>query len=372
MQRRKLGRTGPEISVVGFGGMRFFNADEATSEATVARCLERGINFFETGGYGGGESELRLGKALAAHARREDIVVANKASVSSLPDAGAVRKSMEASLKREGMDYFDLFSFWGCNTRETFDHVMKGGLLDTVLKAKDEGLVRAIGLTTHAQPELMLEFADAYPWDAITLKEHMLFARHQEAVAILQSKGIGVIVMSPLAGGVVAQPGEELRQTIQAGGLTPAVLGLRFLFANPAITTAICGFESPDEVDENVVAGENDSPLSGVEERLVAMIQERASHLEKPFCTSCGYCMPCPQEVNIPGIFRLWNLMRGYGNAAYSKLEYGKMCSVTPWADFVGRSAEVCVECGQCEEKCPEKLPIMADLKRAHADMRGE
>jgi hypothetical protein len=349
--------------------MRFFKGDEATSEAIVARCLERGVNFFETGNYGDGESQARLGKALAKHAERDKIYATGKTHVQKFPSADEVRRSLEENLRRQRMDYFDLFSFWGMNTGEMFDHALKGGPLEALLKAKDKGLIRAIGFTTHAEPELMLRMAKAYPWDAITLKEHMLYARHQDAVRKLKQKGIGVIVMSPLAGGVVARPDASLRAAIEAEGLTPAILGLRFLLANPGVTTAIPGYEHPEEVDESTRAGEDDGPLSGIEERLVTLVRRRASHLEKPFCTSCGYCMPCPQEVNIPAVFRLWNLMRGYGNAAYSKGEYGKLCSGTHWADFKGKGAEACLACGECEPKCPENLPIIADLKRAHADL---
>ena len=128
----------------------------------------------------------------------------------------------------------------------------------------------------------------------------------------------------------------------------------------------ISGMELASEVTENARAGETDGPLTAEELHLLDFVKERTEGLEEQFCTSCGYCMPCPQGVNIPGIFRLWNLMRGYGDARYSKLEYGKMQKGVHWADFPGRPAEACTECGECEEKCPERLAIMEDLKRAH------
>ncbi len=126
---------------------------------------------------------------------------------------------------------------------------------------------------------------------------------------------------------------------------------------------------TPDEIDENVRAGSVEGPLTATEQGLIDEIRRRTSALGERFCTSCGYCLPCPQEVNIPGIFRLWNLQRGYGNDAYSRLEYQKLCEQRHWADFPGASAEHCVECGLCETKCPEGLPVMADLKKAHSDL---
>jgi len=366
---RTLGQTGIRVSVVGFGGMRFFNRDEAEAKATVRRCVEKGITFFETGSYGGGRSEEVLGKALWEVTRRDQVVLADKAAVADFPSAAAVRAAMEASLRRYRTDYFDVFNFWGTNTPEMHEHILRAGLLDEVLRAKEEGLVRAIGLTTHARPEWIRDFVEVYPWDCVVLKEHLLYSRNQELIAHLADRGIGVVVMTPLAGGVVAHPGAAIREMLTQAGTTPAVLGLRYLVANPGVSSAISGMTTPDEIDENVRAGAIEGPLTATELGLIDDIRRRTSALGERFCTSCGYCLPCPQEVNIPGIFRLWNLQRGYGNDAYSRLEYQKLCEQRHWADFPGASAEHCVECGLCETKCPEGLPIIADLKKAHADL---
>ncbi len=185
MITRTLGQTGIRVSVVGFGGMRFFNRDEAEAKATVRRCVEKGITFFETGSYGGGRSEEVLGKALWEVTRRDQVVLADKAAVADFPTAAAVRAAMEASLRRYQTDYFDVFNFWGTNTPEMHEHILRAGLLDEVLRAKEEGLVRAIGLTTHARPEWIRDFVEVYPWDCVVLKEHLLYSRNQEVIAHL-------------------------------------------------------------------------------------------------------------------------------------------------------------------------------------------
>ena len=363
---REMGGTGIKVSIIGFGGMRFFNKDEETAAVTIQRCLERGINFFETGSYGNGKSEEWLGNALWRFCRREDVVLADKVSASDFPKPDKIREGLEGALKRYNTDYFDIFSFWGANTIEMHDHIVEKGLLDEVLKAKEEGLIRALGITTHARPEWIRRFVDKYPWDMVVLKEHMLYPRQKETIAYLGQKGIGTVVMTPLAGGVICNPGTEIQTQLDKSGISPAQLGLRFLVSNPNVTSAISGMTTPEEVDENSTAGEIEGPLSPTEEELVAYIQSRTAGLNEKFCTSCGYCQPCPSDINIPGVFRLWNLMRGYGNADYSKLEYLKLREQRHWADFPGTSAEHCTECGECEPKCPEGLPIMADLKTAH------
>ena len=371
---REMGKTGIKLSSVGFGGMRFFKRDEETAIATVRRCLDVGINFFETGvSYGGGKSESLIAKALNGQVAREEIVLANKAHASTLPSAEQVRTDLEAALRRQRTDYFDLFSLWGVNKPEVLEHAMRpAGPLGALIEARDEGLIRAIGFTTHATGEWLLDFARAYPWDCITLKEHMLYSRQQEAIAAIAEMGIGVVVMSPLAGGVICSPGPDIAAELDAEGISAAVLGLRYLTSNPHVTSVISGMASPAEVQDNSRAGQTAGPLSRSEKRLVQLIRKKTTALGEKFCTSCGYCLPCKQEVNIPGIFRLWNLMRGYGNHDYSKLEYQKLRERMHWADFPGASAEACVECGECEGKCPEGLPIMEDLKKAHTDLTAE
>lgn len=367
---RTLGATGTRVSVLGFGGMRFWRRPREEALAVVRRAYELGVTLFETGkGYGDGLSETLIGEALKDV--RDRVVLTNK--VSGAKTAADVRRRIEDSLKREQTDRFDVFSFWGVNNPAMHEALLgPGGPLEGLLKARDEGLVGAIGLTTHAQPEEIVEFTRRYPWEVITLKYNMLSRRQEETLAALRERQIGVIIMNPLAGGTVAQPGPQVQALFDRAGLRPAVLGLRYLVANPAVSCAASGMTTVAEVEENVAAGQTDGPLSKTEAELVETIQAALQGLGETFCTGCGYCMPCPQGVGIPGIFTLWNMMRGYGDASYPRNEYRKMCEQLHWAEYRGRSADHCVECHECEEKCPNRLPIVEDLKRAHADLTAE
>ena len=137
----------------------------------------------------------------------------------------------------------------------------------------------AIGLTTHARPQWIREFVDAHPWDCVVLKEHVLYSRNQEVIDHLAARGTGVVIMTPLAGGVVATPGPEIREALRRAGCTPAVLGLRYLVSNPGVSSAISGMTTPGEVDDNVRAGDLDGPLTDTEQRLIATIRQRTSAL---------------------------------------------------------------------------------------------
>ena len=369
---RALGSTGIQVSVVGFGGMRYFNRDEPDALAVLRRAYDLGITFFETGcHYGNGKSEEWYGKGLKAV--RDRIVFANKVTACDLPTGPQVRQSLETSLERQQTDYFDLFSFWGVNTPEMHAHLLQpAGPLEAVMKAKQQGLVRAVGITTHAQPDEIVGFVREHKWDAVTLKYNLLTRRMEPTLKFLGENGVGVIIMSPLAGGMVAQPGEAIRKALSTRGLNPAVLGLRYLTSNPAVSSAISGMTAVGDVEQNVEAGAADTPLEPVEADMVAMIQDRLAGLGDRFCTGCEYCQPCPEGVGIANIFKLWNMMRGYGAVDYPKLEYLKMREQRHWADYRGKSVDACVECGECEDKCPEKLPIREDLKQAHADLTGD
>jgi predicted aldo/keto reductase-like oxidoreductase len=205
-------------------------------------------------------------------------------------------------------------------------------------------------------------------FQAVTVKEHILYARNAPVFEYAAQHDIGVIIMSPLAGGVVAEPGDELRQWLEAHSLQAPVLALRALLADQRVTTVIPGFTQPEQVAVDVAAADP-APLSPLEIQALEKVRHHLALLGKRFCTTCGYCMPCSQEVNIAGIFRLWNILRGYGNAGYSKLEYKKMLEQRHWADFPGQAATACTQCGECLSKCPEGLPIPDDLKRAHEEL---
>ena len=369
MQYRSLWKNGPKVSVVGLGGMRFYRKPEEEALAIVRRALDLGVTLFETGkGYGDGLSQTLFGRVLKDV--RDRVVLADKVGVDEKDTADTVRRRLEDSLKRRQTDHFDLFSFWGINRPEMHDALFaRGGPLDGALRARDEGLVRALGLTTHAQPEDIVAFVERYPWDVITLKCNLLSRRQEATLPVLGQRGVGVIVMNPLGGGTVARPGPEVRAMFAAAGQRPAVLGLRYLVANPAVSSAISGMSSVAEVEENVAAGAVEGPLTAAEERLVAAIQERLKGLGDNFCTACGYCLPCPEGVGISNIFTLWNMTRGYGAEGYPQLEYRKMLDQNHWAEYRGRAADACQACGECEKKCPNSLPIIADLKRAHEDL---
>jgi len=367
MDRTTLGNSGIEVSAIGFGGMRIPRVDESEAMAALEKALELGITLFETGhGYGAGSSQKMIGRA--TEGVRDDVVLFNKANIGGVESCDEIRSQMDRALKDERTDHFDCFSLWGVNNHEIFEGARKSGFFDELRRMREEGLTRLVGITTHACAEDIISFLDTEDLDVVTLKYNLLTRRQEPAIAELGRRGVGCLVMNPLAGGMVANPGSEVRQIFEEAGVPPAVLGLRYHTSNPGVSCPIPGMQSAAEVAENVAAGTK-APLTDEEKRLVEAVQKALENLGEDFCTGCGYCMPCPEGVGIPSIFTLWNMQRGYGADTYTKLEYLKIREQRHWADYGGKSAEACIECGECEEKCPNSLPIREMLKKAHDDL---
>jgi len=367
MEKTQLGKSGIEVSAVGFGGMRLPSVDESQAMATLEKALELGITLFETGyGYGAGSSQKMIGRA--TESVRDQVVLFNKASIGGIESRSEIRSQMQRALSDERTDHFDCFSLWGVNNAEIFEDARARGFFDELRAMRDEGLTKLIGITTHAPADEIIDFTSAEKLDVVTLKYNLLTRRQAPAIEELGRRGVGCVVMNPLAGGMVASPGGDLRKAFDEAGVPPAVLGLRYHTSNPGVSCPIPGMKSPDEVAENVAAGTK-APLTGDEKRLVELVQKALENLGEDFCTGCGYCLPCPEGVGISSIFTIWNMQRGYGADSYTKLEYKKIREQRHWADYPGKSAEECVECGECEPKCPNSIPIREALKQAHQDL---
>jgi predicted aldo/keto reductase-like oxidoreductase len=210
----------------------------------------------------------------------------------------------------------------------------------------------------------MIDIIEAVPdFDLVTCQYNLLDQSNKESMAYAHEKGLGVVVMGPVGGGRLGFPSERLQGVLPGKTSSSPELALRFVLSNPNVTVALSGMNTPEMVEENAAAATTAGPLSEDEmQRVLEMIEEN-KELADLYCTGCGYCMPCPNGVNIPENFRLMNLHRVW------KLTDGARERYT-WFDDnseKNRSAAACVECGDCEPKCPQKIPIIEQLKETHA-----
>lgn len=330
MEKRTLGRTNFQVSVIGFGGIPIQRVDKEMAIKMIEETKEAGINFIDTArGYTISESLIGYG---LEHCGRENFILATK---SMKRDYEGILEELNVSLNNLRTSYIDLFQFHNVSTFEDLDFLMgENGGLKAIKEAKQKGIIKEIGITSHS-PEILDKAMDTGEFATIQCPYNPVERQAEEIFKKANKLNIGVIVMKPLAGGAIRN----------------ASLSLRFIINNPNVTTAIPGMDSIEQIVENAELGNKIEPLTDVEEDIIF---KEAEELGSEFCRRCGYCLPCPQGIDIPTQF----LMEGY----YSRY------NLEEWAVERYKAMEVkavdCIECGQCETKCPYNLPIRKMLKK--------
>ena len=368
MRYRVMGRTGLEVSALGFGTMRFKmvdgNVDQEVAIAALHRAMDLGINYFDAAvGYCNSQSEITLGKALKG--RRDSIVVATKYPTWDpyTLKADDCRRIIEQSLSRLDIDAIDIYHMHSLNWDSAQKVLAKGGAMEAARQAKEEGLIKHLGFSFHDDPKRMIDIIQAAPdFDVVTCQYNLLDPGNEDSMAYAREHGLGVVVMGPVAGGRLGFPSDMLQGALPGKISSSPELALRFVLSNPNVTVALSGMSSPEMVEENAATAEREEPLTPEEhQHILEMIKENR-RLSELYCTGCGYCMPCPNGVNIPENFKLMNLHRVWGLTGSARERY-------TWfgpKEKNNLNAGACVECGECEPKCPQNIPIIEQLKETH------
>ena len=333
MEYRILGKTGLKVSRMGFGGIPIQKTDEENAKRLIAKLIEKGVNFIDTArGYT--VSEEYLGFALEGV--RDRFVLAAK-SMARTSDAMA--KDIETSLENLRTDYIDLYQIHNPSEKDLEQVMAEGGALEALFEAKESGKIGHIGVTLHSV-DLFKKLLEL-PWvETIMFPYNIVETQAEELIAECAKKDIGFICMKPLAGGAIED----------------ATTAMRFIANNPNVTVIIPGMADIAEVEQNVSAVEDTTPLTVEEEQKIADIK---ASLGTNFCRRCNYCAPCTAGINISAVF----LFEGY----YSRYD------LKEWAidryNNLPKTASDCVECGTCETRCPYNLPIREMLKKASKTM---
>ena len=329
MEYVTLGKTGLKISRLGFGGIPIQRVDAKTTTELMKSLVDNGINYIDTArGYT--VSEAYLGEALSGI--RDRFILATK-SMARTKDAMA--KDIEISLHNLRTDYIDLYQVHNPTLDQLATVTGPDGALTALMEAKEAGKIGHIGLTAHSQA--VFEKALDLPWvETIMFPYNIVEKQGEELIRKCQEKNIGFIAMKPLAGGAIED----------------ADLALRFICANPAVTVVIPGMYDLKEIDQNLKAVQNTSPLT---EKELTQMENVRQQLGNNFCRRCNYCAPCTVGINIPSVFLFQGYLDRYGLSDWAKDRYSTL-SV---------KASACIECGSCEPRCPYHLPIREMLKDA-------
>ncbi len=359
---RALGKSGPKISVLSFGSMRWQSED--VCHAIIHRGLEFGMNYVDTStGYVDGKSDIWT--ANAVRDRRSDIYFSSKSNWAAAPSADDVRRTIDARLKKLRLDYFDLYQLWGLGSMSTLKSALKkGGTVDGIRKAQADGIVRyGIGFTFHDPPDVFRTAVDSGEFISATVSYNLLKRNQEDLIAYAAERGVGVIIMNPLGGGVLGMA-ERKEYGFLRGPHSGTTWGaLRFLIANPSITTAIVGYTAAEQVDENVRALERPGELTEMYRQSLIRQLEAVRTPEGNFCTGCGYCKDCPEGFNPTQFMKFMRDFSAYVAderklAAWLETRY-------EGPEAVREALAKCAECGKCVEKCPQGLPILDEIRRA-------
>lgn len=363
MQYRPLGKTGLQVSALAMGCMRLPEHDPELSAQVVDAAIAAGVNYFETTRwYINGRCQHLTAGGLKGRSR--GLIVSGKAGISEETTADSYRQEIDLQMEILGVDYLEFFQvgWFGLDRLEML--TKKGGALEALDKARGEGLIGYIGFTGHDKPENYIKLIETGLFDSFTIPYNMLNRAYAPAIARAGELGVGVIAMCPVAGGMLSAPAPQLQALIPGGAQTTAAAALQFVLANPNVSCACSGMNTLEMLAENVATIEAFQGASAADHARMDAILDEFATLGQRFCTACGYCMDCPNGVDIPGNFRLYNYGKVYGLLDWAAEQYARL--------EPGKRADACTRCNACEPKCPNELPVMDQLAEVAAALGRE
>ncbi|MBQ6541194.1 MAG: aldo/keto reductase [Lachnospiraceae bacterium] len=375
MQYRK-DKYGQDLSILGFGCMRFTKKgaglDLDKAEQEIMEAFRSGVNYYDTAYIYPG-SEVLLGTVLEKNGIRDQVKIATKLPQYLVRNLQGAEKFFQEELERLRTDHIDYYLMHMITDVAQWERLKQIGILDWIREKKASGAIRNIGFSFHGNTENFLKVLEDYDWDFCQIQYNYQDETTQAGVDGLKAaakKGIPVIIMEPLRGGklvnLLPQKAKKLIAENERGW-SPAAWAFRWLYNQPEVTVVLSGMNSLEMVRENVETASSARAGEFTEEdfALLLEVKKMIRAGEKVGCTACRYCMPCPQGVDIPGIFRCYNAMYFEGKAA-GRYQFAQTVGMTRKPAF----ATQCIGCGKCEKHCPQGIHIREKLKEADKALR--
>lgn len=364
----RLDKYGNELSVLGFGCMRFKKKlgriEMADAERQVMAAYNNGVNYFDTAFIYPG-SEAAIGEIFEKNKIRDKVYIATKLPPQLMRTTEILDKLLGEQLKRLRTDHVDFFLFHMMADIKVWERLKTIGIEKWIEDKRASGTIRQFGFSYHGKSDMFCKIVDAYDWD-MCLIQYNYMDEHTQAgrkgLNHAHEKGIPVMIMEPLRGGrLVNDLPQEAKDIFAKHPVkhTPAQWAFRWLFNQPEVTVVLSGMNSDEMVADNIkTACETEiGELTADDEAMLKNVVSAINSKMKVGCTGCEYCMPCPKNINISGTFSAYNQQSADGNFAGFK-EYVKCTGKYA-------PASVCIGCGKCETHCPQGIEIRKELKEA-------
>ena len=363
MEKRKEG-----WSILGFGCMRFPSKggmDLREIQREIGFAIKHGVNYFDTA-YVYRGSEKALGIVLKKNNWRKRVTIATKLPHYLIKSVEGAEKLFQDQLERLQTDYIDNYLMHMLPDVHVWQKFVRMGILDWLEEKKASGQIRKIGFSYHGGTRQFMELLDAYEWDFCQVQYNYMDEHSQAGRAGVEyaaKKGIPVIIMEPLRGGRLADGLPSKAKAIFKKAdpdRSPAEWGLRWLCNQPEVAVVLSGMNSMEMLKENIRIADTVQAFElkqkdlNVYQKVTALLNEEV----KVPCTGCGYCQPCPAGVDIPGVFRCYNVC--HTDSFFTGMREYLMC--TTWR-AKRTNASLCRQCGKCEKHCPQHIAIRKELK---------
>jgi predicted aldo/keto reductase-like oxidoreductase len=373
MLYRKLGSTGEEVSILGLGCMRlpvmdgqYNKVDIDSAIPLIQKAIDNGVNYLDTAyPYHNGQSETVIAEALKG-GYREKVFIADKLPswlIQKRTDMDHYLKKQLERLQTEQIDFYLLHSV----KEDYWSNLESLGVLEFLDDAVNDGRIKYTGFSFHGEIELFFDVIDSYNWDICQVQYNIVDENYQagkEGIRYASSQGVGVVIMEPLRGGTLVKKVPPEVQKVWDESLVkrrPVEWALRYLWDQEEVDVVLSGMTTFEDLDENLsIAGHGlANTLTSTEKELIKEVRVVYKGRKKIDCTQCGYCMPCPSGVDIPGNFEQLNHAYMFQDVGNSKMNYYMLLKE-------GERASSCTECGDCEKLCPQMVPIQKILKKVH------
>lgn len=364
MKYRSFGKTNIKVSVLGFGCMRLpvingisSQIDEPLATDMLIGGIEGGINYVDTAySYHDGNSEGFVGRALHG-GYRQKVRLATKLPTWLIQSTADFDRFLNEQLERLKTNHIDFYLLHALH-RLRWEHLKDNGILEWIPKAIASGRIGRIGFSFHDTYPVFEKILNDYEgWDFCQIQYNYMDIIDQAGTKGLQlaaSKGLAVVVMEPLLGGKLATPPASIQAILDESEVkrTPADWALQWLWDQSEVTVVLSGMSAPEQVKQNLVSAENArvASLTTPEKAMIGRARKKYEEICPVPCTRCGYCMPCPNGVDIPRNFEVFNKGAMLENWGSARFRYGQI----PLAE----RAEVCLDCHECEEHCPQHIAI--------------